>query len=345
MFPPGEGPSGTGAGNRAAGYSKNHPAPEEAQEARLLVGVGGRLDLRAEAARPGRIASSAGNNMLNAKATPGGSRASLWSVARARSQVCTSVSLQSSRPMRSSRGIGAKRPDTGADARSGSASASRISAVAARHAARRGRGRLPAAVERSCRDRPPLAGAPTRRGPRGPAHVHSVHGVGADHASPDRPTTHASNPRSRSRLALEPATRASPTLVGWTQGRSVRCPGLMWLPWKAALALAVALAIVPLLVVFGLFAPPAPPPPFVFRTVVCPRDRHRPGAVRALAVRGHAVAPEGQRAASIARALDLPPRALSCTCPSEVSVQHLVLHSSLLTQALNVFYTTVHFPR
>ena len=30
--------------------------------------------------------------------------------------------------------------------------------------------------------------------------------------------------------------------------------------------------------------------------------------------------------------------------PSELSVQHLVLKSSLLTQALNVFYATVHFP-
>ena len=30
--------------------------------------------------------------------------------------------------------------------------------------------------------------------------------------------------------------------------------------------------------------------------------------------------------------------------PSELTVQHAVLHSSLLVQALNIFYATMHFP-
>jgi len=115
----------------------------------------------------------------------------------------------------------------------------------------------------------------------------------------------------------------------------------MWLPWKAALALAAALAIVPFLVVIGLFAKP----------------RHRgvryalsfaretavvlglyalwqfAGTLSLLNVEG-AVA-RGRWIFHFERRLHL---------PGELSVQHLVLRSSLLTQALNVFYATVHFP-
>ncbi len=115
----------------------------------------------------------------------------------------------------------------------------------------------------------------------------------------------------------------------------------MWLPWKAALALAVALAIVPFLVVIGLFAKP----------------RHRgvgyalsfaretavvlglyslwqfAGTLSLLKVDG-AVA-RGRWIFHFERRLHL---------PGELWVQHLVLRSSLLTQALNVFYATVHFP-
>ena len=30
--------------------------------------------------------------------------------------------------------------------------------------------------------------------------------------------------------------------------------------------------------------------------------------------------------------------------PSELTVQHAVLHSSFVVQALNIFYATMHFP-
>jgi hypothetical protein len=115
----------------------------------------------------------------------------------------------------------------------------------------------------------------------------------------------------------------------------------MWLPWKAALALAAALAIVPFLVVIGLFAKP----------------RHRgvryalsfaretavvlglyalwqfAGTLSLLNVEG-AIA-RGRRIFHFEHRLHL---------PGELWVQHLVLRSSLLTQVLNVFYATMHFP-
>jgi hypothetical protein len=115
----------------------------------------------------------------------------------------------------------------------------------------------------------------------------------------------------------------------------------MWLPWKAALALAAALAIVPFLVVIGLLAKP----------------RHRgvryglsfaretavvlglyalwqfAGTLSLLNVEG-AVA-RGRWIFRLEHRLHL---------PGELWVQHVVLRSSLLTQALNVFYATMHFP-
>ena len=116
----------------------------------------------------------------------------------------------------------------------------------------------------------------------------------------------------------------------------------MWLPWKAALALAAALAIVPFLVVVGLFAKPS----------------HR-GVQYALAFARETAVVLGLYAlwqfagtlsllhvdGAIAAGdwiFDL--AAATCTCPSELTVQHAVLHSSLLVQALNVFYATMHFP-
>ena len=101
--------------------------------------------------------------------------------------------------------------------------------------------------------------------------------------------------------------RLRPTRRVGLETRSEYAAGLMWLPWKAALALAVALAIVPFLVVFGLFARPKQPGVAV-RAVVRPGDRGRTRAVRAVAVRGHALAPPGQRRRR-PRPLDLPLRA------------------------------------
>ena len=75
-----------------------------------------------------------------------------------------------------------------------------------------------------------------------------MHGVGADHASPDKPVTRASNPLAIPRVTLTALRHRG---EGYRYAAKV-----MWLPWKAALALAAALAIVPFLVVIGLFARP-----------------------------------------------------------------------------------------
>ena len=115
----------------------------------------------------------------------------------------------------------------------------------------------------------------------------------------------------------------------------------MWLPWKAALALATALAIVPFLVVIGLFAKPRN------RAVQYALGFAREtavvlglyalwqfaGTVSLLHVNG-AVA-RGDWIFRLEHRLHL---------LGELRVQHAVLKSSLVTQALNVFYATVHFP-
>ncbi len=115
----------------------------------------------------------------------------------------------------------------------------------------------------------------------------------------------------------------------------------MWLPWKAALALAAALAIVPFLIVIGLFAKP----------------RHR-GVQYALSFARETAVVLGlyalwqfagtlsllQVTGAVARGRWIFHFEKHLHLPGELSVQHLVLKSSLLTQALNIFYATVHFP-
>jgi hypothetical protein len=115
----------------------------------------------------------------------------------------------------------------------------------------------------------------------------------------------------------------------------------MWLPWKAALALATALAIVPFLVVIGLFARP-----------------RRRGVRYALSFARETAVVLGlyalwqfagtlsllQVTGAVARGRWIDHFEKQLHLPGELWVQHLVLHSSLLTQALNVFYATVHFP-
>ena len=115
----------------------------------------------------------------------------------------------------------------------------------------------------------------------------------------------------------------------------------MWLPWKAALALAVALAIVPLLVVFGLFARPRRRETrfalsFARETAVVLGLYalwQFAGTLAVLKVDG-----------AIARARWIFHLEHDLHIPSELWLQHRVLDSSLLTQALNVFYATFHFP-
>ena len=189
MFRPGERPRVPAPGT-AAGYSTTTRRPRKHRKRVCSSAPGGGSIFGPKLPGP-RIASSAGNNMpSNAIRHAGDDRGPrLWPVARARSQVCTSVSLQSSRPIRSSSGIGAKRPDTGADARSGIGErepGSRRSPHA--HAADEvgvGRRRRRGARVETGGHVPVHA---TRRGPRDPARVHSVHGVGADHASAGMPT-------------------------------------------------------------------------------------------------------------------------------------------------------------
>ena len=115
----------------------------------------------------------------------------------------------------------------------------------------------------------------------------------------------------------------------------------MWLPWKAALALASALAIVPFLVVIGLFA----------------RPRNR-GVQYALSFARETAVVLGLYAlwqfagtlsllqvnGAVARGRWIFRLEKHLHIPGELWVQHQVLKSSLLTQALNVFYATVHFP-
>jgi hypothetical protein len=115
----------------------------------------------------------------------------------------------------------------------------------------------------------------------------------------------------------------------------------MWLPWKAALALATALAIVPFLVVMGLFAKPRHRA--VQYALAFARETATvlglyalwqfAGTLSLLHVTG-AVA-RGRWIFELQRDLHL---------PSELTVQHAALHSSLVVQALNVFYATMHFP-
>jgi hypothetical protein len=115
----------------------------------------------------------------------------------------------------------------------------------------------------------------------------------------------------------------------------------MWLPWKAALALAGALAIVPFLVVLGLFAKPSNRAAkyvlsFARETAVVLGLYalwQFAGTLALLHVDG-AVA-RGRWIFDLSHDLHL---------PSELTVQHAVLHSSLLVQALNIFYATMHFP-
>jgi len=115
----------------------------------------------------------------------------------------------------------------------------------------------------------------------------------------------------------------------------------MWLPWKAALALAGALALVPFLIVVGLFARPTRrASKFLFsfaRETAVVLGLYAlwqyAGTLSLLHVDG-----------AVARGkwiFDFQQRA---HLPSEISVQHLVLKSSLLTQGLNLFYATFHFP-
>ncbi len=115
----------------------------------------------------------------------------------------------------------------------------------------------------------------------------------------------------------------------------------MWLPWKAALALAAALALVPFLVVIGLFA----------------RPRHR-GLRYALSFARETAVILGLYAlwqfagtlsllkvnGAVSRGRWIFHFEHRVHLPSELSVQHLVLKSSLLTQTLNVYYATLHFP-
>jgi PAP2 superfamily len=115
----------------------------------------------------------------------------------------------------------------------------------------------------------------------------------------------------------------------------------MWLPWKAALALATALAIVPFLVVVGLFAKPRNRA--VQYVLAFARETavvlglyalwQFAGTLSLLQVNG-AVA-RGNWIFDLEQRLHL---------PSELQVQHAVLHSSWVVQTLNVFYATVHFP-
>jgi len=115
----------------------------------------------------------------------------------------------------------------------------------------------------------------------------------------------------------------------------------MWLPWKAALALATALAIVPFLIVIGLFARPRNQGvryvlSFARETAVVLGLYalwQFAGTLSLLQVKGAVT--RGRWIAHFEKELHL---------PGELWVQHMVLRSSLLTQALNVFYATVHFP-
>ena len=115
----------------------------------------------------------------------------------------------------------------------------------------------------------------------------------------------------------------------------------MWLPWKAALALAGALAIVPFLVVIGVFARPKGRAPrfamsFLRETAVVLGLYalwQYAGTLALLHVNG-----------AVARGHWIHDFERRWHMPSELTVQHLALHSTLLMKGLNVFYATMHFP-
>jgi hypothetical protein len=115
----------------------------------------------------------------------------------------------------------------------------------------------------------------------------------------------------------------------------------MWLPWKAALALAAALAIVPFLIVVGLFAKPTN------RGVQYALGFARETAVvlglYALWQFAGTLALEKVDGA-VLRGHWIFDLTHDLHIPSELTVQHAVLHSSLVVQLLNIFYATMHFP-
>lgn len=116
---------------------------------------------------------------------------------------------------------------------------------------------------------------------------------------------------------------------------------LMWLPWKAALALATALAIVPFLVVIGLFAKPSQRAAryalsFARETAVVLGLYalwQLAGTLSLLQVTG-----------AVARGDWIYRFEQHVHLVTELRVQHAILESSVVTQAFNVFYATVHFP-
>ena len=219
--------------------------------------------------------------------------------------MCTSVSLHSKRPISSSSGIGANRPDTGADARSGSAERRPDRRRSPRSTRRRGRDRSPARAGRSRRARPRRGGAPTRHAPRGRAPIQSVHGVGADHAA-SPPDASRPAPRIRRRCvctAPRLPTSAAETIP--TESGSVRCRGHVAAVESSAGARGRARhRPVPRC---DRPVREAAPPGSAVRALVRPRDRGRARALRAVAVRRHAVAAPGHRRGRT-RALDLPLR-------------------------------------
>ena len=73
------------------------------------------------------------------------------------------------------------------------------------------------------------------------------------------------------------------------------------------------------------------------------RARDRARALRAVARRRHGLGAEGEPR-DRTRASTSGTSSARCTCPNEHGLQHLFLKSSLLIQACNVFYATVHIP-
>ena len=115
----------------------------------------------------------------------------------------------------------------------------------------------------------------------------------------------------------------------------------MWLPWKAALALAAALAIVPFLVVIGLFAKPRSR-----RVQYALSFARETAVVLALYALWQFAGTLSllQVVGAVARGRWIFHFEQHVHVPTELRVQHAVLDSSVVTQALNVFYATVHFP-
>ena len=186
MFRPGERPRVPAPGNGPPA-TPEPPGARGSTGTRLLVGAGGGSIFGPKLPGP-RIASSAGNNMLERERDAG------WieglalvgrtgEIPRVHERVAAEQPADQIFERHRSE---ATRHRCRRPVRVGEAS--RISAVAARHRPR-GRGRLPAAVERSRRDRPPRAGEPTRRGPRGPAHSTRCTASGPTMHHPTGPTT------------------------------------------------------------------------------------------------------------------------------------------------------------